>query len=616
MGSQASSPCSKAMVPETESSVSESFEAPQKVPEGPVSGSAAECVQKPQQAQGVNSSEHSSELHLVLGCGFHNSKSPVWQAFPDPSGARYNPPAATLPLPFELYGQPFYRGFQWEKKPARVGSMANATLPWTLGGPRETCPAELHCLIWVHRYFGDCVCNFRDGVSFTLGMMSVVAWGVAEIPQIVTNFFAGSTEGVSLAFLMTWTVGDVFNLAGCYLEPATLPTQYYMALMYTITTIVLVAQTVYYEVLMPHKEVVEDEDEQEDGGTAVQDSVSVSTTAVTLQTPLLQGQQQQQAPSSPVGVPQGVPIPVGPRSGILSVPLSRKSSHRDIHIHSARSLVSCHTPTMGSFVPGSYGHHPHGSHGGGHHPHSLHARHAQHHVGSLLSQSPGQGVPHISLPTNSPVTRAVAFGMLLVGCLRIGTLSHSLFSASNPNHLAPIPDHSTPTFSSTSALSSPFPSLSASSSADPGLESHHLPAQVFPMRRRLLQASTRGLFSQHLLTDGDDEEPSALGELLGWLMAAIYMGGRIPQIYLNIQRGTVEGLSPLMFLFALVGNATYVGSILARSMEWRHIKPNMPWLVDAAVCVLLDLFILCQFAYYSYKNSKEESTDDDYEEVK
>ncbi|CAI5489298.1 unnamed protein product [Closterium sp. Naga37s-1] len=388
--------------------------------------------------------------------------------------------------------------------------------------------------------------------------------------------------------------------------------------MYTITTIVLVAQTVYYEVLVPHKEVAEEEDEEGDS-VAVQDSITASST---VQTPLLQGQQQQQqqqqASSGPVGVPQGVPIPVGPRSEILSVPLSRKSSHRDIHIHSARSLVSCHTPTMGSFVPGSHGHHPHGSHGG-HHPHSLHARHAQHHVGSLLSQSPGQGVPHISLRNNSPVTRAVAFGMLLVGCLRIGTLSHSLFSASStPNHLGPIPYHSDPavTSSSTSPLSSLFPSLSASSSADPGLESYRLPAQVFPMRRRLLQASTRGLFSQHLLTDGDDEEPSALGELLGWLMAAIYMGGRIPQIYLNIQRGTVEGLSPLMFLFALVGNATYVGSIVARSMEWRHIKPNLPWLVDAAVCVLLDLFILCQFAYYSYKNSKEESTDDDYEEVK
>lgn len=102
------------------------------------------------------------------------------------------------------------------------------------------------------------------------------------------------------------------------------------------------------------------------------------------------------------------------------------------------------------------------------------------------------------------------------------------------------------------------------------------------------------------------EEPSPLGEVFGWIMAAIYMGGRLPQIWLNIQRGTVEGLNPLMFVFALVGNATYVGSILVRSMDWQQLKPNLAWLVDAAVCVVLDLFILGQFVYYYSKVKVEE----------
>ena len=97
------------------------------------------------------------------------------------------------------------------------------------------------------------------------------------------------------------------------------------------------------------------------------------------------------------------------------------------------------------------------------------------------------------------------------------------------------------------------------------------------------------------------ESSSALGTWLGWLMAAIYMGGRLPQICLNIRRGTVEGLNPLMFMFALFGNAAYVGSILVRTLEWDKLKPNMPWLIDAAVCVLLDFFILVQFAHYKVK---------------
>jgi len=97
----------------------------------------------------------------------------------------------------------------------------------------------------------------------------------------------------------------------------------------------------------------------------------------------------------------------------------------------------------------------------------------------------------------------------------------------------------------------------------------------------------------------------SLGEWLGWLMAAIYMGGRVPQIWLNIKRGNVEGLNPLMFILALIANATYTGSILERSTEWEKIKANMPWLLDAVVCVVLDLFIILQYVYYRYIKIKK-----------
>ncbi|KAF3776662.1 putative vacuolar amino acid transporter [Nymphaea thermarum] len=74
---------------------------------------------------------------------------------------------------------------------------------------------------------------------------------------------------------------------------------------------------------------------------------------------------------------------------------------------------------------------------------------------------------------------------------------------------------------------------------------------------------------------------------------------------LQMKRGTVEGLNPLMFLFALVGNSTYVSSILVNSTKWSKIKPNLPWLVDAAACVVLDAFIIAQFIYYSRLRTKE-----------
>ena len=61
--------------------------------------------------------------------------------------------------------------------------------------------------MWMERYLKDSVGGVRDGISLVFGLISVVSCGVAEIPQIFTNFISGSTEGVSLAFLMTWVVG-------------------------------------------------------------------------------------------------------------------------------------------------------------------------------------------------------------------------------------------------------------------------------------------------------------------------------------------------------------------------------------------------------------------------
>ncbi|KAL0360735.1 UNVERIFIED_CONTAM: putative vacuolar amino acid transporter YPQ3, partial [Sesamum radiatum] len=77
------------------------------------------------------------------------------------------------------------------------------------------------CIRWIEEVFKDCLCNLNDEVSFGLGIASLVCWAVAEIPQIITNFTTKSAAGVSLAFLSTWIIGDVFNLAGCILESAT-----------------------------------------------------------------------------------------------------------------------------------------------------------------------------------------------------------------------------------------------------------------------------------------------------------------------------------------------------------------------------------------------------------
>lgn len=63
------------------------------------------------------------------------------------------------------------------------------------------------CVRWVEKYFKDCLCNMNDEISFAFGIASLISWGVAEIPQIITNLKNNSADGVSLAFISTWIIG-------------------------------------------------------------------------------------------------------------------------------------------------------------------------------------------------------------------------------------------------------------------------------------------------------------------------------------------------------------------------------------------------------------------------
>lgn len=261
--------------------------------------------------------------------------------------------------------------------------------------------------------------SFRDGFSLSLGVISVISWTVAEIPQIMTNYNQKSTEGLSIAFLATWMLGDIFNLLGCLMEPATLPTQFYMALVYTLATTVLYVQSIYY--------------------------------------------------------------------GYIYQWLENKRNHR---------MDLDEVPLLPEYAPKR------------------------------------------RFPTKSMLS--VVLVVLFIAIFGLVIL------------------------------------LTGSRIKNKDL------------------GAARKLFGEY---DGE------IGLLLGWGMAVIYMGGRLPQIFLNMRRGHVEGLNPLMFFFALVGNMTYVASILLNSVEWLKIAPNLPWLVDAGGCVVLDFLILLQFYYYKDKDS-------------
>lgn len=77
--------------------------------------------------------------------------------------------------------------------------------------------APVHCSHWewAAKWFGDDVCELRDKMGLMIGLVSVVLWAVAEIPQLVVNAIEGSSDGLSEGLLWLWVFSDVLDVVGC-----------------------------------------------------------------------------------------------------------------------------------------------------------------------------------------------------------------------------------------------------------------------------------------------------------------------------------------------------------------------------------------------------------------
>ncbi|KAI1173298.1 PQ loop repeat-domain-containing protein [Nemania sp. FL0916] len=108
------------------------------------------------------------------------------------------------------------------------------------------------------------------------------------------------------------------------------------------------------------------------------------------------------------------------------------------------------------------------------------------------------------------------------------------------------------------------------------------------------------------------------GQIFGWLCAVLYLGSRLPQLLLNFRRKSTEGVSVLFFLFACLGNLTYVLSIFAYDPVCRETKcrpgeanriyarymlVNASWLAGSLGTLCLDLGIFAQFFIYGQDDS-------------
>ncbi|KAK4049795.1 putative vacuolar membrane transporter for cationic amino acids [Microbotryomycetes sp. JL201] len=102
-------------------------------------------------------------------------------------------------------------------------------------------------------------------------------------------------------------------------------------------------------------------------------------------------------------------------------------------------------------------------------------------------------------------------------------------------------------------------------------------------------------------------------QVVGWISAFLYLGSRLPQIYKNMET-KCQGLSLMMFAFAVLGNVTYVASILLQSVAADHLLINASWLVGSGGTVFLDFIVLSQFFYYAGARKQDAKVFNDDEE--
>ncbi|CAK3938667.1 vacuolar amino acid transporter [Lecanosticta acicola] len=114
---------------------------------------------------------------------------------------------------------------------------------------------------------------------------------------------------------------------------------------------------------------------------------------------------------------------------------------------------------------------------------------------------------------------------------------------------------------------------------------------------------------------------SLWGQIFGYICAVLYLGSRVPQLLLNYRRKSTEGLNALFFLFACIGNLTYVLSIFAfepicsrhtrghwressckpgeaGAIYGRYILVNLSWLIGSLGTLFLDFGVFLQFWVY------------------
>ncbi|PHH84468.1 hypothetical protein CDD83_1898 [Cordyceps sp. RAO-2017] len=94
-----------------------------------------------------------------------------------------------------------------------------------------------------------------QALSGIFGSISLTAWICLLLPQLWANYKAKSADGLSITFLIVWSLGDVTNLSGALLTDLA-PSAVALAVYFCILDVTLISQCLYYNTINARRRAV------------------------------------------------------------------------------------------------------------------------------------------------------------------------------------------------------------------------------------------------------------------------------------------------------------------------------------------------------------------------
>ncbi|KAH9808020.1 PQ loop repeat-domain-containing protein [Melampsora americana] len=421
--------------------------------------------------------------------------------------------------------------------------------------------------------------NSSTSISDLFGTISQIAWLFAQLPQVWQNYRTKSVDGLALPFLLSWLLGDLTNLLGCLLTDQ-LPFQRNLAIYFTLVDLILVYQfRTYSTPISPDYQALAHHDPN-----SLSQSLSYSNETETPEERWRRHLRQVSAAQleSPGGLAREYTRSMS-RKGRL-----RQSSSQSmgggggamdasfLSTKSDQTPISNVGPTSGGTVVRS----PTYDERGRSLARSNHARlaplstttkiwNANEHDRSISNGG------MITSPPKSPQTS------VLPSIAFLGIFTFLVFNT---------------------VKIYPTETLSGMSRAwDNRILAHNpMNHDSAPIMDQVLKKRSLSTLDQRLIKPFDWQR--LIGRISAWLCAILYLTSRLPQIWKNFCRKSVEGLSITLFVMAFLGNLTYVISVLSSpkvTEQVGYLAESFPYLIGSGGTLCFDFTIFIQSKIYS-----------------